>query len=193
MCLYATAGRELHPALKIDLIYHKFRACQGQKKRYNKVSMLRPANQIHKTLLKKRLSLAVAESCSGGILSSLLTSLPGSSKYFTLGIVAYSNKAKISLLKIHPRLIKQKGAVSKEVALLMAKNVRKIAAAGFGLGITGIAGPEGGTPAKPVGTVFIAAAGAKGALCKRLKLRGRRSSIRNQSALKSLQLLKRIL
>jgi nicotinamide-nucleotide amidase len=149
--------------------------------------------QIHKTLIKKQKTLAVAESCTGGLVSVLLTQIPGSSQYFILGVVVYSNKTKQTLLKIPARLIAKKGAVSKEVAQKMAQSVRKIAKADFGIGITGIAGPTGGTFKKPVGTVFIAIDGKNKKLCKKFLFKGNRIVIRKKSALKALELLKKIL
>ncbi|MCM8795528.1 MAG: CinA family protein, partial [Candidatus Omnitrophica bacterium] len=112
--------------------------------------------QLHLSLLKKQKTIAVAESCTGGLVSYLLTQNPGSSRYFLLGIVAYSNEAKEKILNVPPSLIFKKGAVCKEVAFFLAENVRKITQADFGIGLTGIAGPTGGTKRKPVGTVFIA-------------------------------------
>jgi len=151
------------------------------------------AKQVHLSLLKKRKTVAVAESCTGGLLCGILTSLPGSSAYLILGIVAYSNYAKTKLLGIHANLIGHKGAVSAEVAAKMAQAVRKIAKADFGIGITGIAGPTGGSASKPVGTVYIAVSTPKKTFCSRLQLRGSRSAIRRQSVLKSLQLLRKLL
>lgn len=147
-------------------------------------------NEIHNLLTKKGKSISVAESCSGGILCEYLTELSGSSKFFKFGLVTYSNQAKVSLLKIPSSLILRKGAVSKEIAKLMAKNVRKIAKTDFALSITGIAGPGGATPGKAVGTVFIALDCSKLKICKRYFFGGNRTTIRKQSALKALQLLK---
>jgi len=114
-------------------------------------------------LLKKRgETVAVAESCTGGFLAHLITNIPGSSKYFRGGVVAYSDDLKAAFLKIDPELIKSKGAVSSEVARAIAEGVRNVAGTTYGIGITGIAGPAGGTPQKPVGTVHIAVAGPKG-------------------------------
>jgi PncC family amidohydrolase len=146
-------------------------------------------NQTHKLLLKKRKTVSVAESCTGGLLSEALTRMPGSSAYFILGVVAYSNKTKQSLLRIPPSLIKTKGAVSKQVASLMAKNVRRIAHTHFSIGITGIAGPTGGTPKKPVGTVFIAVEGKKQKICKKFHFSGSRNTVRKKAALKASELL----
>lgn len=147
-------------------------------------------NQIHKTLIKKRKTVAVAESCTGGLLSDLLTRLSGSSKYFILGIVAYSNKTKENILKIPARLIAKKGAVSRQVAKIMAQAVRKLAKTDFGIGITGIAGPSGATPKKPVGRVFIAIDSKDKKTCRRFLFKGKRNTIREKAALKSLELLK---
>ncbi|MBU1905677.1 MAG: CinA family protein [Candidatus Omnitrophica bacterium] len=149
--------------------------------------------ELHRKLIKNQLSVAVAESCSGGLLSKLLTDHSGSSQYFILGVVCYSNKAKESILKIPYALIRKNGAVSKSVAGKMAQNVRRFAKTEFGIGITGIAGPTGGTPAKPVGTVFIAIASKNKTICKKFHFKGTRNSIRKQSCLKALELLKQFI
>ena len=148
---------------------------------------------IHKSLLKTGRTIATAESCTGGILSSLLTQFSGSSRYFMLGVTTYSNQAKRNVLKVPASTITKKGEVSKDVACLMAENIRRIAKTDFGVGITGIAGPTGATPNKPVGTIFIALANKNITICKRFIFQGNRASIRKQSALKALQLLKLIL
>lgn len=146
-------------------------------------------SQVHKFLLKRKKTISVAESCTGGLLSSLLTQLPKSSKYFLLGVVTYSNQAKARILKVeHPLLIK-KGAVSEEVAIEMAKSVKKKAKTDFSIAITGIAGPTGGTKAKPKGTVFIAVAKKSKVFCNKYLFKGTRSEIRKKAALKSLELL----
>jgi PncC family amidohydrolase len=149
-------------------------------------------NQLHKSLIKNKKTLAVAESCSGGLLSHLLTSIPGSSSCFLLGVVAYSNAEKVRILKVPRRIILRYGAVSQPVARSMARNVRRLATADFGIGITGIAGPGGATPAKPVGTVFIAVTDRKKTICKKFFFKGKRHSIKKKSALVSLQLLKKL-
>jgi nicotinamide-nucleotide amidase len=149
--------------------------------------------QIHKFLIKNKKTIAVAESCTGGELSNLLTKISGSSAYFILGIVAYSNPAKQKILKISPTIIRKKGVVSKEVATAMAKAIRKIARSDFGIGITGIAGPTGATSQKPVGTVFIAIDSEHKKISKRFQFKGNRIAIRKIAALKSLELLKRII
>ena len=146
-------------------------------------------NQTHNLLIKKKKNIAVAESCTGGLLCNYLTQIPGSSKYFILGVVLYSNKAKEDILKIPADIIAEKGAVSKDVAGLLAKSVRLIAKADFGIGITGIAGPTGGSKEKPVGTVFIAIDAKNKKICKKFNFRGSRLAIRKRAALKALELL----
>ena len=150
-------------------------------------------NGIHNLLIQMRKTLAIAESCTGGLTSSLLTQISGSSKYFILGVVVYSNEAKKIILKVPSSLIKEKGAVSKEVASMMAQQIKKIAKTDFGIGITGIAGPTAGTLKKPVGTVFIAIDSKNKRLCKKFLFKGNRFSIRKKAALKSLELLRKTL
>ena len=150
------------------------------------------ALKIHTSLLKRPKTLAVAESCTGGLLSKLLTDIPGSSKYFTLGVVAYSNKAKERILKVPSSIIAKKGAVSYEVAQRMAEAARKLIKADIGIGITGIAGPSGSSQGKPVGTVFIALDTKNNKICEKFHFMGNRASIREKTALKALELLKTI-
>lgn len=146
--------------------------------------------QIHSLLLKNKKTVAVAESCTGGLLSNLLTYIGGSSKYFILGVVAYSNKSKEDILNIPSAFMVKKGAVSADAAKKMAQNIRKTAKSDFGIGITGIAGPSGATPHKPIGTVFIAVSGKNKTICEKFHFTGNRSAIRKKSALKGLELLK---
>jgi nicotinamide-nucleotide amidase len=120
----------------------------------------------------------------------MLTELPGSSKYFILGVVTYSNKAKEKILGIPASVIAKNGAVSETIAKLMAQKVRRLAKTDFGIAITGIAGPTGATIRKPVGTVFIAVATKNKTICRKLSLSGNRSTIRKNSTLKTLKLLK---
>ena len=106
-------------------------------------------------LQKKKLKIAVAESCTGGMLSSAITSVSGSSKVFTMGLVTYSNKAKTSILKVPKKIIKKYGAVSHQCCSSMVKNLSKISKSNICVSITGIAGPNGGSKKKPVGLVYI--------------------------------------
>ena len=113
------------------------------------------ANKVVNKLIKKNLKVSFAESCTGGLLSSSITSISGSSKVFNLGLVTYSNKAKIEILKVPKKIINRYGAVSKECCLAMVKKLSKISKANISVSITGIAGPNGGTKIKPVGLVYI--------------------------------------
>lgn len=150
-------------------------------------------SQIHGLLLKKQKTIAAAESCTGGIVDEMLTRYPGSSGYFILGIIPYSNKAKTKILGVPASLILKKGAVSLPVAVQMAKAVRKLVKADLGIGITGTAGPGAGTPQQPVGTVFIAIDSKNRKLCRKFIFKGSRSQIRKQAALKALELLTKLL
>ena len=122
-------------------------------------------------LLEKKLTLAVAESCTGGLIASRLTDVPGSSNFLERGLVTYSNKAKMELLGVPEAVLEKHGAVSEETACLMAEGVRKIAATDLGLSSTGIAGPTGGSKEKPVGTVYLALADAKNTVCRHFAFR----------------------
>jgi len=113
------------------------------------------ANKVVKKLIKKKLKVSFAESCTGGLLSSTITSISGSSKVFNLGLITYSNKAKVNILKVSNKIIEKYGAVSEECSLSMVKNLSKISKANISISITGIAGPNGGTKLKPVGLVYI--------------------------------------
>ena len=117
--------------------------------------MKKLAQKLVKLLSKKKLKVSCAESCTGGLLSSSVTSVSGSSKVFTLGLVTYSNQAKINILKVSKRIIMKHGAVSYETCLSMVKNLNNISKTNISVSITGIAGPKGGTKRKPVGLVFI--------------------------------------
>ena len=110
---------------------------------------------LHKKLIKKKATISVAESCTGGLLAHNLTKLPNSSKYFQMGLTTYSNQAKIKILKVNKNLIRKYGSVSKECCETMVKNLSKISKSKINVSITGIAGPGGGTKEKPVGLVYI--------------------------------------
>ena len=113
------------------------------------------SQRVVKLLGKKKLKISFAESCTGGLLSSSITSISGSSKVFTLGLVTYSNQTKINILKVPKRIIIKHGAVSYETCLSMVKNLNKISKTNISVSITGVAGPKGGTKQKPVGLVYI--------------------------------------
>jgi len=138
-------------------------------------------------------SVAVAESCTGGLLSHLITSVPGSSEWFERGLVVYSNIAKIQLAGVEESILAQHGAVSAQTAEALAQGVRSRAACTYGIGITGIAGPDGGTPEKPVGTVFFAIAGPEGCQSYHRLFTGNRKHNQHLSAYTALDLLRRTL
>jgi nicotinamide-nucleotide amidase len=138
-------------------------------------------------------TLAVAESCSGGLLGGRVTQIPGSSDVFLGGIISYSNRAKEELLGVPADLLAQHGAVSAPVAEAMARGARERLHADLGVGITGVAGPGGGTDTKPVGTVVIGLATADGAASETHRLPGGRSDIRHRSVLLALDAVRRAL
>ncbi|TAN62590.1 CinA family protein [bacterium] len=140
-------------------------------------------------LVRKRLTLSTAESCTGGLLSHRLTNIPGSSKAFLCGIIAYSNASKTRILKVPKSVTKAKGAVSAETAKLMAINARRIPDASIGIAITGIAGPGGGTKLKPAGTVFIAVSGKKKTYVQKFLFSGNRLQIKRKSVDKALDMI----
>jgi len=113
------------------------------------------ANKLVKKLIEKKLTISFAESCTGGMLSSTITSVSGSSKIFNLGLITYSNKSKISILKIPEKIINKYGSVSNECCLSMVKNLSKISQSNISVSITGVAGPSGGSKLKPIGLVYI--------------------------------------
>ena len=113
------------------------------------------SKKIVSLLKRKKLKIAVAESCTGGLLSSAITSVSGSSKVFTLGLIAYSNQSKIKVLKVPKSIIRKYGSVSEPVCLAMVKNISRIGKTNMSVSITGIAGPSGGSKKKPVGLVYV--------------------------------------
>lgn len=146
--------------------------------------------EVGELLAKHNLTLAVAESCTGGLISHRITNVPGSSKYFEIGIVAYSNDAKVELLKVPKRVLKEHGAVSSQTAIAMAQGVRRVSRADLGLGITGIAGPAGGTEQKPVGLVYIALATERAVGYEEFRFKGERLEIKEKVADEALRILK---
>ena len=145
-----------------------------------------------KLLNKKKLRISLAESCTGGLLASSITSISGASKIFNLGLVTYSNQAKIKVLKVNKNVIKKYGAVSHECCSAMVKNLSKISKANINVSITGIAGPKGGTKEKPVGLVYIGVKkGNKIQVIKCLFKGKNRSSIQNATVRKALNLILR--
>ena len=152
--------------------------------------MKKLSQKIVKLLSKKKLKISFAESCTGGLLSSAITSISGSSMVFTLGLVTYSNQAKINILKIPKRIIMRHGAVSYETCLSMVRNLNKISKTNISVSITGIAGPKGGAKQKPVGLVFIGIKkGNKTLVKKHLFKNKKRISIQRAAVIKSLNLI----
>ena len=144
-------------------------------------------------LTKKKLKISFAESCTGGLLASFITSISGASKVFNLGLITYSNQAKIKFLKVNKNIIRKYGAVSHECCYAMVKNLSKISKANINVSITGIAGPKGGTKHKPVGLVYIGIKkGNKIQVNKFLFKSKKRSSIQKATVKKALDLVLRV-
>tara|TARA_B100000212_G_scaffold281652_1_gene221679 strand:+ start:126 stop:587 length:462 start_codon:yes stop_codon:yes gene_type:complete len=143
-----------------------------------------------KLLTKKRLKLSIAESCTGGLLASLITSVNGASKVFNLGLITYSNQAKIKILKVNKNIIRKYGAVSEECCSAMVINLSKISKANINVSITGIAGPRGGSKQKPVGLVYIGIKkGNKIQINKYLFKSKKRLSVQRATVKKALKLI----
>ena len=144
-------------------------------------------------LIKKGLTISVAESCTGGLVSHRLTNISGSSNYYKCGIISYSNQAKSVFLKVDNQLIKEKGAVSPEVAREMAVGIRTSAHTDLGLGITGIAGPTGATSTKPVGLVYIALSSRTKQINQKFIFSGNREEIKWKASQAALDILRKYL
>ena len=152
--------------------------------------MKKISQKIVRLLRKKRLKISFAESCTGGLLSSTITSISGSSKVFTIGLVTYSNQSKINLLKVPKNIIRKHGAVSYETCLTMVKNLSKISKTNISVSVTGIAGPKGGTKKKPVGVVFIGIKKNNKTLVKKHLLKNKkRTSFQRATVIKALNLI----
>jgi nicotinamide-nucleotide amidase len=145
---------------------------------------------VGKLLLENKKKIAVAESCTGGMIGTRLTNVPGSSQYFDRGVITYSNQAKTELLGVPKETIEKNGAVSEQVAILMAEGVRRLAKTDLGVSVTGIAGPTGGTPQKPVGLVYIGLAHEKGSVAKKFLFGENRYSNRERSAQAALNMVR---
>ena len=146
--------------------------------------------RIVKLLQKKRLKISFAESCTGGLLASTITKVSGSSKVFTLGLVTYSNQAKINILKVPNKIIKKYGAVSYETCVSMVNNLNKISKTNISVSITGIAGPKGGTKEKPVGLVYIGIKKKSKTIVKKYLFKNKkRNSIQKTTVKEALKLI----
>ena len=156
--------------------------------------MINLSLKILKLLTKKKLTLSFAESCTGGLLASSITSFSGSSKVFNMGLVTYSNNAKVKLLKVPKKTITKYGAVSYETCLSMVKNLSKISKSNISISITGVAGPNGGTKEKPVGLVYIGLKkGSKTIIKKYLFKSKKRNSIQKATVNQALKMILNIL
>ena len=152
--------------------------------------MKKLSQKLVKLLHKKKLKVSFAESCTGGLLSSTITSISGSSKVFTLGLVTYSNQSKINTLKVPKKIIMKHGAVSYETCLSMVKNLNRISKTNISVSVTGIAGPKGTTKQKPAGLVFIGIKKGNKTLVKKYLFKNKkRSSIQRASVNKALNLI----
>ena len=152
--------------------------------------MKKLSQKLVKLLRNKKLKVSFAESCTGGLLSSAITSISGSSKVFTLGLVTYSNQSKINTLKVPKKIIMKHGAVSYETCLSMVKNLNRISKTNISVSVTGIAGPKGGSKQKPVGLVFIGIKkGNKTLIKKHLFKNKKRSSMQRATVNKALNLI----
>ena len=150
--------------------------------------------KIVSLLEKKKLKLAIAESCTGGMLSSAITSVSGSSKIFTMGLVTYSNQAKTSILKVPQKIIKKYGAVSVQCCFAMVNNLKKISKSKVCVSITGIAGPKGGSKLKPVGLVYIGIRVRKKVFVNKCNFKNKgRTYIQKQIVKKTLNLLLKLI
>lgn len=186
--LTAKAGSRIEAEKLLDVMEEKLRGRLGESVFGRDGERL--VEQTAKLLTERKLTLAVAESCTGGLLAHQLTSVPGSSSYFLQGLVTYSNRSKSALLGINPDLLRKVGAVSPEVAGAMAQNGRKRAGSDLCLAITGIAGPAGGTVEKPVGLVHIAYASEQELDCRKFNFPGTRQHIQERAAAAALNLLR---
>ena len=152
--------------------------------------MKKKLNKLIHFLRKKRLKVAIAESCTGGMLSSAITSVSGASKVFTMGLVTYSNQAKMSILKVPKKIIQKHGAVSIQCCLSMVNNLSKISKSKVCISITGIAGPKGGTKQKPVGLVYIGVKNGKRIIVSKNQFNNKsRNAIQKASVEKTLKLV----
>tara|TARA_Y100000590_G_scaffold178687_1_gene203856 strand:- start:396 stop:869 length:474 start_codon:yes stop_codon:yes gene_type:complete len=142
------------------------------------------SQKVINLLCKKRLKISFAESCTGGLVSSSITSITGSSKVFTIGLVTYSNQAKINILKVPKKIIVKYGAVSYQTCLYMVKNLNKISKTNISVSITGIAGPKGGTKQKPVGLVYIGIKKGNKTLVKKYLFKNKKRNLIQKATVK---------
>jgi nicotinamide-nucleotide amidase len=154
---------------------------------------MRPEEELGELLRTKSMTLAVAESCTGGLVSDMITNVPGSSLYFLAGLVTYSNDSKIDFLGVSKETLESYGAVSEQVAIEMARGARIATGADIGAAVTGIAGPGGGTEQKPVGLVYFAVDDGRAILTDRAFLSGDRREVKRSSSQRLIEIIVRSL
>ena len=147
--------------------------------------------QIGALLTKHGKTISIAESCTGGLISHRITNVPSSSNYYDCSVIAYSNQSKIDILHVKPETLKKFGAVSRQTAIEMAQGIKQVSGSDLGLAVTGIAGPGGGTPEKPVGLVCICLASDESVVCEEFRFKGKREAIKSQASEAALQMIKK--
>ena len=156
------------------------------------MDILKRIEKIIKNFTEKSIQIAIAESCTGGYISNMITNVSGASNIFERGIVCYSNQAKIDLVNVNPKTIEEYGAVSKEVVKQLANNIRILSNVDIGIGISGIAGPTGGTPEKPVGLVLIGFSTEKEIIVKKYRFETERITFKQKVLEKVIQFLENL-
>ena len=157
------------------------------------MDILERIEELINKLKKKKLKISIAESCTGGYVSHMFTNISGASKVFERGIVCYSNQAKIDLLKINPQIIEKYGAVSESVVKQLAYNIRLLSNVDIGIGISGIAGPTGGTPEKPVGLIFLGFSTKKETFTQKYNFKADRITFKKKVLEKVIKILEELL
>lgn len=152
------------------------------------ISTLKASEKVLACCVENNWTLSVAESCTGGLLGGCLTATPGSSVFFLGGVIAYSNSLKTGLIMVPPETIRLKGAVSSDTAAAMARGVVRVTGSDCGISITGIAGPDGGTPDKPVGTVWFTVVWPGGEMSRSYQFTGNRDKVREQAVQSAMDL-----
>ena len=156
------------------------------------MDILKRIENIIKNFTEKSIHIAIAESCTGGYISNMITNVSGASNIFERGIVCYSNRAKIDLVNVNPKTIEEYGAVSKEVVKQLAYNIRILSKVDIGIGISGVAGPTGGTPEKPVGLVFIGFSTEKETIVKKYRFKANRITFKQNVLEEIIQFLENL-
>lgn len=156
-----------------------------------KTKKLALEKHIGMLLRKHGKTISVAESCTGGLISHRITNVPGSSTYYDRGVISYSNQSKMDILHVSPETLRQFGAVSRQTASEMAQGIRRISRTDLGLAVSGIAGPGGGSPEKPVGLVHICLADDENVVCNKFRFKGEREEIKFQTSQAALEMIKK--